>query len=61
MNQRAFDEDLHCGETEDWKNPEDGVGWKNNPIAKLFESHRQMSHRGELNYRDDDEYLEEQR
>jgi len=46
MNQREFDLDLLCPD-EDWQNPEDGFGWRNNPIAQLFDQHRQTSVRGQ--------------
>ena len=55
MNQREFDEDLKVGSSEDWENEEDGRGWTNNPIRRLFENPKQMSEKSFLEYPDYDE------
>ena len=52
MNQREFELDNWIG---DGVNPEDGVGWANNPIAQLFDKHRQLSEREFLGDKDKDE------
>jgi hypothetical protein len=52
MNQRAFDADLEGGYE---VNPENGEGWANNPIAQLFDKHRQLSEREFLGDKDKDE------
>ena len=56
MNQRAFDADLNAGAESDWKNPEDGYGWRNNPMAKLFDNPARLRDK----VRDEDEQDEEE-
>ena len=51
MNQREFDLDLRLDvddTTGEYRNPEDGYGWPNNPIRLLFDNPKDPSERSYL-------------